>query len=196
VSEVVTDDEIARLGDEGAFVRDGWLGAGRAEAIAAALEGLRPSLRPAGVGRGGVVDRAVRGDRIALVDPGEAPSLAALFAALDEVAAACARAACLTLVGCTRQVALFPGDGTGYARHRDAFRGGAPGPIRRLTTIYYPNLGWRDAEGGALRLALPSGERDLLPVADRLVVFLSERLEHEVLPAFRARWAVTAWYVG
>jgi SM-20-related protein len=195
VSEVVTDDEIVRLGDEGAFVRDGWLGRARAEAIAAALEGLRPSLRPAGVGRGGVVDPTVRGDRTALVDP-EEPGLAGLFAALDAVAAACARAACLTLVGCTRQVALFPGDGSGYARHRDAFRGGAPGPIRRLTTIYYPNLDWRDSDGGALRLALPSGERELLPIADRLVVFLSERIEHEVRPSFRPRWAVTAWYVG
>ena len=34
------------------------------------------------------------------------------------------------------------------------------------------------------------------PGVDRLVVFLSDRVEHEVLPAHAERWAVTAWYYG
>jgi SM-20-related protein len=195
VSEVVTDDEIASLAEDGAFVRDGWLGGGRVVEVARALEALRPSLRPAGVGRGGAVDPSVRGDRIALVEA-DLPGLSSLFTALDGVARECARAACLTLVGCTRQVALYPGGGARYARHVDAFRTGAPGPVRRLTTIYYPNVGWGDVDGGELVLALPSGERSVLPAADRLVVFLSERVEHEVLPSRRDRWAVTAWYIG
>jgi len=37
---------------------------------------------------------------------------------------------------------------------------------------------------------------DVAPVLDRLVVFLSERLDHEVLPTFAPRLAVTAWFYG
>ena len=34
------------------------------------------------------------------------------------------------------------------------------------------------------------------PELDRLIVFLSERVEHEVLPARTPRRAVTAWFRG
>jgi SM-20-related protein len=37
---------------------------------------------------------------------------------------------------------------------------------------------------------------DVEPSLDRLVVFLSERIDHEVLPAFAPRLALTAWYYG
>ncbi|OLP86305.1 Prolyl 4-hydroxylase subunit alpha [Symbiodinium microadriaticum] len=35
---------------------------------------------------------------------------------------------------------------------------------------------------------------DVAPLADRLVLFSSEWLEHEVLPAYAERWAVTTWF--
>jgi SM-20-related protein len=35
---------------------------------------------------------------------------------------------------------------------------------------------------------------DVAPLLDRLLVFLSERVEHEVLPMRAPRWAVTAWF--
>ncbi|MGH7266931.1 MAG: 2OG-Fe(II) oxygenase, partial [Candidatus Rokuibacteriota bacterium] len=93
------------------------------------------------------------------------------------------------------QVARYPGGGTRYTRHRDAFRDAA-GPRRRVTAIVYLNPGWTPADGGCLRLHLADGPRDVAPRLDRLVVFLSERVEHEVLPAHAPRWAVTAWYYG
>jgi len=34
------------------------------------------------------------------------------------------------------------------------------------------------------------------PTLDRLVVFLSERIEHEVLPSQAPRLALTAWFYG
>ena len=40
----------------------------------------------------------------------------------------------------------------------------------------------------------PDGPVDVEPVLDRLLVFQSERVEHEVLPARAPRWAVTAWF--
>jgi len=58
----------------------------------------------------------------------------------------------------------------------------------------YLNDAWGDGDGGALRLHLDDGARDVAPVGGTLVAFLSDRVEHEVLPAKRERLAVTGWY--
>jgi SM-20-related protein len=86
---------------------------------------------------------------------------------------------------------LFPGRGTGYVRHRDAFSGSIN---RKITAICYLNPGWPADAGGALRLFLPDGPVDVLPELDRLVVFFSEEIEHEVAPTSEDRWALTTWY--
>lgn len=62
------------------------------------------------------------------------------------------------------------------------------------TAIYYVNPGWTPAAGGQLRLHAPAGPVDVEPLLDRLILFLAERIEHEVLPAHASRLAVTAWY--
>jgi SM-20-related protein len=63
-----------------------------------------------------------------------------------------------------------------------------------VTAIYYANPDWQADDGGALRLHLDGELVDVEPRLDRLLVFLSERVEHEVLPARSVRRAVTAWY--
>jgi SM-20-related protein len=63
-----------------------------------------------------------------------------------------------------------------------------------VTAIYYANPAWEPNDGGALRLHGEDGPVDVAPLLDRLLVFLSERVEHEVMPARSARWAVTAWF--
>jgi hypothetical protein len=63
-----------------------------------------------------------------------------------------------------------------------------------VTAIYYANPVWCPEDGGALRLHGDEGPIDVAPILDRLLVFLSERVEHEVLPAVTPRRAVTAWF--
>ena len=87
---------------------------------------------------------------------------------------------------------------------------GAPtrGRRRLLTAVYYVNHGWdTSTSGGALRLWAdataggPDGAppyRDVEPVADRLLLFWSNR-SHEVQPvhaahASRPRCAFTQWF--
>jgi SM-20-related protein len=60
--------------------------------------------------------------------------------------------------------------------------------------VLYLNEGWRAEDGGALRLYLPDGPHDVSPCAPTLVAFLSERFEHEVLPARRERLSLTGWF--
>eukprot|EP00929_Paragymnodinium_shiwhaense_P026761 TRINITY_DN15830_c0_g2_i1.p1 TRINITY_DN15830_c0_g2~~TRINITY_DN15830_c0_g2_i1.p1 ORF type:complete len:445 (+),score=66.86 TRINITY_DN15830_c0_g2_i1:1045-2379(+) len=107
--------------------------------------------------------------------------------------------------------ARYPGQGARYARHVDALpEHVAAGTARRLTALYYLNPAWKAADGGQLRLHLPAETAsalpgvqmasgvsevayDVEPVLDRLVIFGSAWLEHEVLPAQADRYTITAW---
>lgn len=194
----LTEADIVALGERGVIVRDGLLGAAPALGLHRELEALARAgrLRPAGVSRGASyrVDTDTRGDEIAWLAPGEAPPalglLCASFAALRE---ALNREAYLGLDRTELQLARYPGGGARYRRHRDAFPGHSN---RRVTATYYANPRWHPDDGGFLRLYLADGSVDVEPILDRLVLFLSERVEHEVLPSFAPRLAVTAWFYG
>ena len=195
----LTDGEVRALGERGWFQRDGLLGRPAALAVHRAVEALARAgrLRPAGLGRGAThrVDQAYRQDAILwLTDDGIPRGLVPLrdaFAALQD---ALNRDAYLGLDRAEIQVARYPGGGALYGRHRDAFPDPVGGrPNRRVTAIYYVNPAWQVEDGGALRLHGDGEPVDVAPLLDRLLVFLSERVEHEVLPTRAPRWAVTAW---
>lgn len=140
------------------------------------------------------LDAATRGDTIAWLDPAAAPpALAPLCAYLSTLRESLNRDAYLGLDRFDLQLARYPGAGARYRRHRDAFPGRA---TRRVTATYYANPDWRPEAGGLLRLHLAEGPVDVEPILDRLVVFLSERVDHEVLPVAAPRLAITAWFYG
>lgn len=167
-------------------LRDGVLGAD-AVALVDEARALAASAAPAGVGRERRRDQSIRRDAIVWVDP---PALERLHVLFEELRRELNRAY-LGLRVFDVQLARYAGDGAGYARHRDAFHGG---DSRIVTAIYYLNPEWRDEDGGALRVHLRGGARDIEPRLDRLVAFFSDAVEHEVLPTARERLAVTAWY--
>jgi SM-20-related protein len=66
---------------------------------------------------------------------------------------------------------------------------------RVLSCVLYLNETWTAEDGGALRLHLPGAETcDVLPVGGTLACFLSERFEHEVMPATRKRLSIAGWF--
>jgi SM-20-related protein len=85
--------------------------------------------------------------------------------------------------------------GAFYRKHLDQF---SRDSRRRLSSILYLNSNWQDEEGGELRLYLErkpvSGHVDIRPDGGTLVLFLSERFPHEVLPAKRERLSLTGWF--
>jgi SM-20-related protein len=205
---VLADAEVRALGARGWFVRDDLLGRPAALGVRDAIEALAEAgrLRPAGLGRGAAhrLDEAVRSDAIAWVTPEDTPpELAPLWTAFLDLRDALNRTAYLGLDRMEVQAARYPAGAAGYRRHRDAFAGppGAP-PSRLVTAIYYANPAWRLADGGVLRLyadpdagsGAAADQTDVAPVLDRLLVFLSERVEHEVFPTQAPRRAVTAWF--
>jgi SM-20-related protein len=176
----LTSEEIRALGEEGVFVRDGFGGREAARSMLARIKAL--PLRAAAVGRD--LQGGVRGDELAWLD--DDGRFEALRRDLNE--------AWLGLDRFELQAARYQ-VGAAYPRHLDAFRGGdTVHGGRRVTAIWYLNPEW--SGGGELRLHLDGEARDIAPIDDRLVVFLSEKLLHEVLPAASERWAVTAWYYG
>ena len=192
------DEDIQALGDRGWFTRETFLGQAEARALHAEARARVEAgqLRPAGIRRGAdhTLERATRGDFITWVEPREEDAalrrLWDTFTALGEGLSA---EAWLGLGRFDLQLAWYPGHGEHYVRHVDAFPGQSN---RRVTAIYYVNPDWEPAHGGLLRLHLEEGAVDVAPTLDRLVVFLSERVPHEVLPAHAPRLALTAWYYG
>jgi SM-20-related protein len=59
------------------------------------------------------------------------------------------------------------------------------------------NEQWSAADGGALRIRADNGLfRDIEPLGGRLVLFLSESREHEVLVTRVPRLSLTGWFRG
>jgi len=150
----------------------------------------------AGVGRGAArVQRSdVRGDRILWLDQSLASAAQQPFwQALDALRLALNETLLLGLFSFEGHYALYP-PGSYYRRHRDQFRGAGSSDFRVISCAMYLNGNWALADGGALRIYDGERVRDVLPVAGTLVCFLSNRFEHEVLPATRERLALTGWF--
>lgn len=93
-------------------------------------------------------------------------------------------------------VACYPGDGSRYVKHVDNPNNDG----RIITSIYYINKNWNtDRDGGMLRM-FPAGMDEVAniePLFDRVLFFWSDRRNpHEVLPAYRNRYAITVWFMG
>lgn len=80
-----------------------------------------------------------------------------------------------------------------YKKHLDAFRGQEN---RKLTTVLYLNEHWTESDGGELKIYDLKDQliETVAPVAGRLVVFLSEKFPHEVLPAHAERMSIAGWF--
>lgn len=89
--------------------------------------------------------------------------------------------------------------GAFYKKHRDAFSGQARRgqSARVVSTVLYLNRAWQRDDGGELVLYADDGVEVLTKIAPefgRLVIFLSEKFPHEVLPATRERKSIAGWY--
>ena len=184
----MTESEIEALGTCGWFSRSGFDSAPQTARVAQARSEQFVAAR---IARAHRQDDAVRNDRRLWVPPDD-PELAPLLAGFEALRVELNEGAWLGLVRFEVQLAHFPGAGERYVRHRDAWPGS---DNRRLTAISYLNAGWTEADGGQLRLHLDPPV-EIEPRLGRLVVFLSDRIEHEVLPVWAPRFAATAWFYG
>lgn len=161
----------------------------RSEALAHADAGR---LHGASTGRGpGRQLAGLRGDSTLWLDDASCGEASAAFlAALDALRLRLNRELLLGLHEVEAHYALYP-PGAGYVRHRDRFR---DDDARVLSLVCYLNPDWPEEAGGALRLHLPDGPRDVAPRLGTTALFLSDEIEHEVLPATQERLSIAAWF--
>jgi SM-20-related protein len=163
-------------------------------------------MHQAGTSKKAITNLKLRGDNIAWLDEGDPhPAIQHYFALLNQVKLAVNRHLMLGLDSVETHFAIYPAGSSGYATHIDQFLSQHPqsSAPRALSTITYLNELWPTEAGGALRLYLQQHELapdkdaqhiDIAPVGGRLVLFLSARFWHEVLPATRSRISVTGWF--
>ncbi|CAI5719022.1 unnamed protein product [Peronospora destructor] len=103
------------------------------------------------------------------------------------------------------QLAMFPGNGARFVKHFDTYSNVQrdecsvirDGLVRLITCVYYLNDQWEPEHGGHLRIhlkeskLLPACQWDVPPKLDTLMVFRSLDVEHEVLPMYCERKALT-----
>ena len=136
------------------------------------------------------VNEEIRGDYIHWVDKTlAAPELSVFINRVEELIQFLNQALFLSLKDFEVHMTMYP-VGSYYKRHLDQFK---KDDHRKLSIICYLNEGWQEELAGQLRIYLPEGSKDILPVAGRLVCFRSDLLEHEVLPARRERLSLTGW---
>lgn len=183
-----------------ALATEGWLvipeflseelsGALREQALASYATG---QFQQASVGQGSAksVQTAIRRDAVLWLEDDAIGAEADLLAWLAELRLALNQALFLSLVETELHFAVYP-EGGFYRKHIDNFRGGS---ARLVTIILYLNKAWHAQDGGELRLYLDSSTAiDIAPEAGKLVMFLSERFEHEVLPTTQERLSLTGW---
>jgi SM-20-related protein len=153
----------------------------------------RGALRAARIGRGANerVAPEVRGDFISWLSEPELDAEQKLLRQLDELRIALNRDLMAGLEDFQGHFALYP-SGSAYARHFDRLNGS---DVRAISAALYLNDDWAADDGGMLRIYTGGGaSEDVLPQGGRLVAFVSERFEHEVLPAQRERLSFTGWY--
>lgn len=81
--------------------------------------------------------------------------------------------------------------GAFYKRHLDQFKGDSR---RVVSMVVYLNSNWVPGAGGELVLYTPEGARVVEPLGGTLVYFLSDRMEHEVLPTHKTRFSFAGWF--
>ncbi len=93
----------------------------------------------------------------------------------------------------------------GYVRHLDISSDRTNTHHRMVTAVYYMNTLWKDGDGGCLRVYCTPNDDvsstlepypivDVEPFSDRLVIFRSDKVEHEVLHNVKMRMALTMWF--
>jgi SM-20-related protein len=136
------------------------------------------------------INEAIRGDYIRWLDKTTAAAPAKVYLdRLNDLIQFINQSLFLSLKDYEVHMTIYPA-GSFYKRHLDQFK---KDDHRKLSVICYLNSDWKEEHGGQLRMHLPDGPLDYLPLSGRLVCFRSDKIEHEVLPATRERLSLTGW---
>jgi len=191
---------LASLTAHGLAVWDDLLSPEVASSIREEVLGFRARglFKPAGIGKERLLRREIRGDSVCWIlppvdDDGDAllrasPGLTVLHEKLVEIARVLSEHALVNLSRIEMHAAHF-GPGGRYLPHLDRSSGTSG---RVFTYVYFLNPSWTRHHGGALRAITPR-RKLMAPVMNRLVLFHTPEVLHEVMTTTVDRLAVTGW---
>lgn len=190
VFDSIADD----LAEHGYAVADQFLSQQEVNAILS-LDEFKTGLaefKKAGIGKQQErqINEAIRGDYIKWLDKNSSAAPVKLYLdRLNKMIDYLNQSLFLSMKDYEVHMTIYPA-GSYYKRHLDQFK---KDDHRKLSVICYLNNDWTEENGGQLRVYLPDGQKDFLPLAGRLVCFRSDKIEHEVLVANRERLSLTGW---
>ena len=148
-------------------------------------------LTKAGIGSSGEfkVDSSVRGDFIYWLERDNDQKMETFFSLMDELVDALRKYCYLSLSGSEFHIAKYPA-GSYYKKHLDQFNNRSN---RMITVLIYLNENWKPGDGGELKIYGKYQNILVEPVARRLLLFKSDKIEHEVLITRVPRYSLTGW---
>lgn len=138
------------------------------------------------------IDKTIRGDFILWIDEKkEEPTEQLFFAKVNDLVSYLNKTCFLGILTKEFHYAVYP-TGTFYKRHLDTFQND---DRRKLSMVFYLNEdGWLPEYGGELTLYLKEGDKNILPLPGRVVIFESQVIEHEVKRVLaNERMSITGW---
>lgn len=147
-------------------------------------------LKPAKVGEATVEQRRseIRSDFTYWLDESRDHRLGAFFSLIKELMDQLGKLLFLSVKGYEFHLAKYPKGGF-YKPHLDQFDARSN---RVISLVIYLNKDWQTHDGGELMLHEPQAEK-IEPLLNRAVLFRSDTVLHEVLPANSARYSLTGW---
>ncbi len=195
---VLSNDLIDQLTSQGWLVSDHLVPHKICEELLLQLQQHQNSghLKKAGIGQGSQqkIASEVRGDYIQWIDestpsPHEIDFLKWLNGLKEQLNSQLY----LGLSSQELHYAAYPA-GTGYQKHRDVFKGES---LRVLSFVLYLNKYWKPGDGGELSIFSEDNpdhlEVKIDPVFSRCVIFLSDKIHHQVEFTNQVRFSVTGW---
>ncbi|WP_020533978.1 2OG-Fe(II) oxygenase [Flexithrix dorotheae] len=186
-------NRVDRLSNDNYLIVDDFLSEENLWGIKSYFKGMREEneLQKAGIGTLSAhqFNSEIRGDSIFWLSKGENPFIDYFLQRMDELKENLNQLCFLSLSGYEFHLALYP-RGSFYLKHLDQFKGRNN---RLVSVILYLNENWMKGDGGELKMYLEDGEKLIEPIANRLVIFKSDLVEHEVLPTLKERYSLTGW---
>lgn len=194
-TEPLLDSIADALVTQGYCILDDAMPATLVDALLLHFDDLRyHAFKAAGVGRQQdfQLAEAIRSDQIHWLSP-DASAAGDFLQWMDSLRVGINRRLFMGLFDYESHFAYYPVGGF-YKKHLDAFKGKSN---RVLSTVFYLNPAWQSEYGGELVIYAEDGEQLLeriVPSSGRLVIFLSEKFPHEVLPASCERKSIAGWF--
>lgn len=147
------------------------------------------NLKKAGIGATNYkIVEDVRGDFIYWLNESRDVTFSSFFKRIKEITYLLNRYCYLSISGNEFHLALYP-KGAFYDKHLDQFQ---ERNNRLISVVFYLNKDWKQGDGGELKIYKET-EIIVPPLYNRLVIFKSDVVEHEVLITNVNRKSITGW---